>query len=363
VLVGVWFLLPAVTFLLTIAGNQSDLTDSLSWAGYGALAFFSIFFTLVLARDFLLTSARVTLKFLDLIRFGPKRGETSEPSDGVLARRQFLVQTTNLGILGIAAPLMAYGVYEARRRALLEEITVPLKDLPPAFDGFRIVQFSDLHCGPTIKRRYVERLVEQLHGLQADCIVFTGDLVDGSVPRLRKEVAPLRELATNHDLYFVTGNHEYYWGAQPWVEEAARIGFKVLLNEHRVLQKGEASIVLAGVTDYGAGSFIPSHASSPKAALDGSPSGAVKILLAHQPKSIYEAEAAGVHLQLSGHTHGGQFFPWDYLGRLAQPYIKGLHKHGRAWVYVTRGVGYWGPPIRLGIPPEVTIITLKTSFS
>ena len=121
-------------------------------------------------------------------------------------------------------------------------------------------------------------------------------------------------------------------------------------------------MVIAGVTDYGAADFVPSHASNPKAALDGSPPDTVKILLAHQPKSIFDAEAVGTHLQLSGHTHGGQFFPWDNLARLAQPYLKGLHRHGKAWIYVNRGVGYWGPPIRIGIPPEITVVNLTASL-
>ncbi len=374
VLVGIWFLLPVVTFSLTVTGKQSDLSEAFSWVGYGALALLSIVFTLILARDILLGGGRVAQKIYRLaspsfrLRKVAERDRAPVPGSAETtqfspARRQFLVQTTNAGILGITAPLMAYGVYEARHRAVVEEVNVPLRGLPPAFEGFRIAQFSDLHAGPTIKRPYVERLVEQLQGLKADCIVFTGDLVDGSVTRLREVVAPLRELAADHDLFFVTGNHEYYSGALPWVEEADRMGFKVLINEHRVLRRENATVVIAGVTDYGAGSFVAGHASSPKAALAGSPPDSVKILLAHQPKSIFEAEPAGAHLQLSGHTHGGQFFPWDYLARLAQPYIKGLHRYGNTWVYVSRGVGYWGPPIRLGVPPEITVITLKAAFN
>ena len=376
VLIVLWLIIPSVTFLLTILGRQSQTIDILSWAGYGLIALFSIVFTLVLVRDLLIVIgkglvalgggvARIFQHPLMKLRShsgnDPKEKNGEAPS--AAGRREFLVQATNLGILSASAPLLGYGIYEARRRADIEQVFVPIAELPPELEGFRIVQFSDLHAGPTIKRPYVERLVEQIDDLKADLIVFTGDLVDGSVAHLRDDVAPLRELTTDHEVYFVTGNHEYYSGVLPWLEEADRLGFTVLINEHMVLQRGKARFVLAGVTDYGAGSFIALHESDPRKALAGAPIGLVKVLLAHQPKSIYEAEPAGATLQLSGHTHGGQFFPWDHLARLAQPYIKGLHKHGSAWVYVSRGVGYWGPPVRLGIPPEISVITLKASLA
>jgi hypothetical protein len=205
----------------------------------------------------------------------------------------------------------------------------------------------------------VEGIVEQLLDLQGDLIAFTGDLVDGSVPWLRDDVAPLRELEGQYGKFFITGNHEYYSGVEPWVKEATNLGFDVLLNEHRIIQRGESRIVLAGVTDYSGGDFIASHRSDPSKALEGAPEGLVRILLAHQPRSIHAAVKARVDLQISGHTHGGQFFPWNHLATLNQPYIKGLHKHESVWIYVSRGTGYWGPPLRLGIPPEITVITLR----
>jgi predicted MPP superfamily phosphohydrolase len=241
---------------------------------------------------------------------------------------------------------------------VIERVSIPVTGLPVEFHGFRIAQFTDLHVGPTIKRDFVERVVEQLQGLDADLIAFTGDLVDGSVGWLRDDVAPLAALRAKNGVYFVTGNHEYYSGASPWIREARRLGFDVLMNEHRVLRKGGAGLVLAGITDYGAGEFIPAHRSDPAAAVSGSPEGMIRVLLAHQPRSVFAAEQAGVAVQLSGHTHGGQFFPWNHLATLSQPYIKGLHRHGRTWVYVSRGTAYWGPPVRLFNPPEITVVTL-----
>jgi hypothetical protein len=288
------------------------------------------------------------------------RGLPSAAADDLdLQRRSFLVHSTNLGILGLSGVASVYGFHEAHERAAkIEEITIPLSGLPTEFEGFRIVQFTDIHVGPTIKRKFVERVAGQVESLRADLLAFTGDLVDGSVPWLRDDVAPLKDLSAPYGKFFITGNHEYYSGAEPWVEEAERLGFTVLLNEHRLIQRNGARIVLAGVTDYSAGDFVRSHASDPAAAVAGVPEGLVRVLLAHQPKSIFAAAHAGYGLQISGHTHGGQFFPWDYLGRLNQPYIKGLHKHENIWIYVSRGTGYWGPPLRLGIPPEITVIRL-----
>ena len=349
-----WFLLPIVPFLFFLNGVQSTTVDLVSWGGYVALGLFSLVFTFVLIRDAVLVIRSGGKRIANLIR--RRSGQETNATD--IERRRFLLYSTNIGIVGGAAVLTGYGVYESHKRADVEEVDIPLENLPPEFDGFRIVQFSDIHVGPTIKRRFVEGIAEQVDGLKADCLVFTGDLVDGSVSWLRDDVAPLKDLVAPFGKFFITGNHEYYSGAMPWIEEAGRLGFDVLLNEHRIVQHGEGRIILAGVTDYGAGDFIPEQTSNPAMALANAPTGVVRILLAHQPRSIFEAARVGIDLQLSGHTHGGQFFPWNYLATLSQPYIKGLHRYDKTWVYVNRGTGYWGPPLRLGIPPEITVIKL-----
>jgi predicted MPP superfamily phosphohydrolase len=355
IVVGVLFLLPQVPFLLLVSRVEAAWMDLLSWAGYIILGLFSLVLTGFVLRDLVLLLTQLAAKAAEVLSSGQRDG--GQPFDK--ERRRFVVHSTNLGIMSLAAISGGYGLYESRRRATIEEVTVPLEGLPKEFNGFRIAQFTDIHVGPTIKREYVEGVVEQLNELQPDMIAFTGDLVDGSVGWLKDDVAPLRELSAPHGRYFVTGNHEYYSGAGPWVEEAGRLGFDVLMNEHRMLTRGEGRIVLAGVTDYSAGQFDPDGASNPAASIADAPAGVVRILLAHQPRSIHKAAAAGFDLQLSGHTHGGQFFPWNYLAALNQPYISGLHKHGGTWIYVNRGTGYWGPPLRLGIPPEITVITLK----
>jgi len=199
-------------------------------------------------------------------------------------------------------------------------------------------------------------------------VAITGDLVDGSVPELREHVAPLADLRARHGSFVVTGNHEYYAGAQAWVEELRRLGLKVLMNEHvllpgaaspRVDGAGASALLLAGVTDFHAGHFDAAQASDPARAVAGAPPAvATRVLLAHQPRSAPAAAAAGFQLQLSGHTHGGQFWPWNLFVPLQQPWVAGLHRLQGMWVYVSRGTGYWGPPKRLGAPSEITLVRL-----
>jgi hypothetical protein len=331
--------------------------DILSWVAYLSLGFVSLLFTGLVIRDLIaLFSAGAQKAFLlarDLFGSPSVALDLPDPE-----RRRFLVQSMNFGILGISGALTGYGLYEARRRPAIVEVAVPLPNLPNDLEGFRILQITDIHAGLTVKRKFVETIVEQANELAPDIIAFTGDLVDGSVPHLRSEVAPMAELSARYGRYFITGNHEYYSGAEPWVEEADRLGFTVLLNEHRILQHGSGRILLAGVTDYSAGQFVKSHASNPEAAISGAPPSDVKILLAHQPRSLYAALPLGFDLQISGHTHGGQFFPWNLLAALGQPYIAGLHKHENMWIYVSRGTGYWGPPIRLAARSEMTVVKL-----
>lgn len=345
------FLLPQIPFFLLVNRREGVWTDGLSWIGYVALGFFSLALSGTVLRDALLLVKGVIGRAIAVVVGGRASNVDKQ-------RRNFLIHSSNLAVLGLSAAGAGYGFYEARRRADIENVRVPIAALPPEFDGFRILQFTDIHVGPTIKRRYVEGVVEQIGSLNADLIAFTGDLVDGSVPWLKDDVAPLRELRAPHGVYFVTGNHEYYSGEGPWITEAGRLGFDVLINEYRIIEWGDARLVLAGVTDYSAGDFNQDHISDPVRAVAGAPLDVPRILLAHQPRSIEAAQHAGYVLQLSGHTHGGQFFPWNHLATLNQPYIKGLHKRGDTWVYVSRGTGYWGPPLRIGIPPELSVITL-----
>jgi predicted MPP superfamily phosphohydrolase len=322
-----------------------------AWVVYVGLGFLSLLFTALIIRDGLLLGAK-GLELLSSI-VSPSARIALDPS-----RREFLMQTTNLAVIGVAGALTGYGVYQARRRPGIVEITIPIPRLPAAFVGFRIVQITDIHAGLTVKRDWIETVAAQVRELSPDLIAFTGDLADGSVEYLREHVAPLADLTAPAGKFFVTGNHEYYSGAEAWVEEARRMGYTVLVNEHELVSRSGSSIVVAGVTDTSGGTFLPHHASDPGKAVAGAPSDAVKILLAHQPRSLYAALPLGFDLQISGHTHGGQFFPWNLLATLGQPYISGLHKQENTWVYVSRGTGYWGPPVRLAARSEISVITL-----
>ncbi len=354
VLVALIFFLPQIPFLFFLNGAQSGVLDLLSLLGFVVMGFLSLLFTFIFLRDVMVLVGKAT-RWIGRTMRGSGGGEIDRE------RRRFIIHSSNIGIAGVAAAATGYGFHEARQRATIEEIDVPVAGLPDGFDGFRIVQFTDLHIGPTIKRKFVEGIAEQLQALKGDLLAFTGDLVDGSVAWLRDDVAPLQELTAPFGKFFITGNHEYYSGVESWVKEAQRIGFDVLLNEHRVVERNGSRIILAGITDYSGGDYVPGHLSDPKAAFHNAPEGLRRILLAHQPRSIYASISTGIDLQISGHTHGGQFLPWNYFAALNQPYIKGLHRHGNAWVYVSRGTGYWGPPLRLGNAPEITVITLRNT--
>ncbi|MES2937126.1 MAG: metallophosphoesterase [Pseudomonadota bacterium] len=311
--------------------------DRLAWAGFLAMGLFSSLFVLAVLRDVLLLGAGL---------LAPATGARLEAATAM-----------GVPLLGIALTLL--GLFNARRLPRVKTVEIPLPGLPEALHGFRLVQISDLHVGPTIRATYVQAVVDAVNALQADAVVLTGDLVDGSVEELAPHVAPLAALRSAHGSYAVTGNHEYYSGAGPWIAHLRRMGMRVLMNEHVVIERAGARLVLAGIPDHGAGHFDASHAPDAAAALRGAPAdAAVRLLLAHQPRSLHGALAAGFDVQLSGHTHGGQFLPWNFFVRLQQPHTAGLHRIGKLWLYVSRGTGYWGPPKRLGAPSEITQVVL-----
>lgn len=313
----------------------------LMWAGLVALGAFSTLFVLTALRDVGLV---VVLALAALL-----------PAPVAVAD---YIRWSAVAVPVLTALLTLIGYVNARRVAQVRSVDVPIESLHPSLVGFTIAQITDVHVGPTIARQYVEAIVDIVNGLDADLVAITGDLVDGSVPQLAHHTAPLARIAARHGTYFVTGNHEYYSGVHPWIGELRRLGVTVLLNEHIVLDHDGAGIVVAGVTDPSAHHFDPSHRSDPAQAIAGAPSSAVKLLLAHQPRSALAAARAGFDLQLSGHTHGGQFLPWNFFVRFQQPFTAGLARLGTLWVYTSRGTGYWGPPKRLGAPSEITRLRL-----
>ncbi|HSC00792.1 MAG TPA: metallophosphoesterase [Burkholderiaceae bacterium] len=323
----------AILIPLAFFGRRSRdraRADRFSWAGMLALGAFSTLLPLTLLRDALLLLAWPF---------------------GIAAIESWSAIAVPL----LAAVIVAIGFVNARRTAGVREVEVPVAGLPAALHGFTIAQISDIHVGPTIKGPYLQRIVDAVNALQADAVAVTGDLVDGRVHDLAPHVAPLAALRSRHGTFFVTGNHEYYSGANEWIAELQSLGVQVLLNEHVVLRHEGAHLVLAGVADPSAHHFEPRHKSDPQRALHGAPADvALRVLLAHQPRSAEAAARAGFDVQLSGHTHGGQYWPWNLFVKLQQPYTAGLHRLEQLWIYTSRGTGYWGPPLRFGAPSEIT---------
>ncbi len=349
------------TIVLRRAGLENVAIDGIAGAGYLGFGFVSFLFAFFVLCDLVRMPVALLKKMVVLPVKGPDQ-ESSGRSLEDPGRRRFLFSGMNYGMMAGSFVLTGYGVSQAQRIPEIKEVLIPIVGLPDDLKGFRIVQITDIHVGPTLGRSFVEGVVQAVNGLKPHVIALTGDLADGTVEQLADDVAPLRNLESSYGKFFVTGNHEYYSGVLEWVEKVKSLGFTVLLNEHRVICSGRGRLVLAGVTDYRGGQFIPSHQQNPQKALEGCPATDVKILLAHQPKSIFEAAAAGYDLQISGHTHGGQFFPWNLFVGLFQPYVSGLHTHEKTQIYVSRGTGYWGPPVRVGSPSEITLIQL-TSLS
>lgn len=334
----------------TRLGGDTAGVRALQWVGLWLFGLTSVLFFLVLFSDVIGGAAQGMRRVLSSANPAP-------PDDP--GRRGFMGKVASMGAVATSGGVGGVGLAQATQLPEVVEVEVPIDGLPEAFDGYRIVQLSDVHVGPTIRRDHLQGIVERANGLDADLAVVTGDLIDGYVADLRDEVAPLAGFRGRDGAYFVTGNHEYYWDGPAWCEEVARLGLTVLNNEHRVISRGDARLLLAGCTDVKAGDLVPEHASDPAGARAGAPDCDVSILLAHQPRSIDAAAEAGYDLQLSGHTHGGQYFPFSLLVHLAQPYVAGLAKHDNTWIYVSRGTGYWGPPMRVGAPHEITLVTLR----
>jgi predicted MPP superfamily phosphohydrolase len=256
-----------------------------------------------------------------------------------------------------AVATIGYGMVAARR-VRVERREIVLDRLAPAFDGFTIAAVSDIHLGPFVDGADLAGIVAMINSARPDAVAVVGDLVDGGVDELGPAAAPLRDLAA--PTYFVTGNHEYFSDAADWVAYLPTLGVRVLRNARETLRRGDAVLHIAGCDDRTAAtSGVAGHGFDLDAALRGRSPHEPVVLLCHQPVLVDRAVAAGVDLQISGHTHGGQLWPITHLALIDQPVLSGLVKVGGTWLYVTRGTGFWGPPARVGSPPEITVLVLR----
>jgi predicted MPP superfamily phosphohydrolase len=348
-LVALFLSIPiTVTSRLALPGLSATLGwISLPWMALGGLTFVTL-----IALDAVQLASRLVRARRSAARAAPV---------SALSRRQFIARVTGGTALAIGSGSVARGMAEARGDHEVVDVEIALARLPRALDGFTIVQLSDLHAGMTIDRGFVERVVDRANRLAPDLIALTGDLVDGRVEELRPSIEPLGRLRARHGVFAVTGNHEYYSGADPWIAELTRLGARYLRNQRVAIGSAAASFDLAGVDDYSAVGW-PGHGEDLPAALAGRDPARALVLLAHQPRQVHTAAQHGVDLQLSGHTHGGQIWPWHYIVRMQQGgLLAGRYQIGGTQLYVSRGCGYWGPPVRLLAPLEITRVILRTA--
>lgn len=351
VLIGTWTAL-VTHFYFRITQSYPKTAQILAWIGYTSLGPVSYLFCLALIRDLfcIISLGLMIIKKL----FGRKKRTTIFTPE----RRQFLYRASGYSFAALSLSSSVYGMACALQKPRVVDLSIPLDPAHKKLSGLTLIQFTDLHIGPTIKYPYVKAVCDTIRDLKGDIIVFTGDLVDGSVDHLSADVEPLRHIHAPLGKFFITGNHEYYSGVNDWLDMAKLLGFTPLVNEHRLIRYNNHTLTMAGVTDIRGGAFMKKHVSNPHQAARGCPADSYKLLLAHQPTSIYEAANAGFDLQLSGHTHGGQYFPFGYFVRLEHPFVKGMFQHQNTKLYVSQGTGYWGPPVRVGTFPEITRITL-----
>ncbi|MCK6546060.1 metallophosphoesterase [Myxococcota bacterium] len=326
--------------------SRSKLGDfarrpAVRWLSYMSMAFVSVLFALVALRDLVWGLGVIT----EALSPGLVPGVTVE-----------LARASSLGAIALATVMTAWGYLSVKRGARTVRLKVRIPGLPKSFAGFRIVQLSDIHIGESVRRPHIERLVRDVNALDADLVAITGDLVDGSVAHLAEHAAPLAELSSKHGTHFVAGNHDHYSGIGAWAQHLRRLGMTVLHNEHRVIRRDVHELVIAGVDDLSA---TDDPEGDLRRALRGASPEAVRVLLAHHPKTALATHVERVHLQLSGHTHGGQFFPWNLAVKMVHGFAAGLYRVGDTWLYVSRGTFYWGPPVRLFAPAEITVLELE----
>jgi predicted MPP superfamily phosphohydrolase len=314
------------------------------WLGFAFQTFF-----LLLAIDLVKGVGRVG------IRLAGMEPVWSDPAHALLAWR-----VTAGGAAAVTVLATLFAIWWGLTRLAVRRLEVPLPRLPRALDGFTILHLSDIHLDLVHGREWLEGVVEKANALQPDLIAITGDLAEGSVAQFGGDAEPIRKLTAPHGVFFVTGNHEYFHDLSGWLSFLEDVGVRVLRNERVPIGTAEDRFDLAGVDDHEGARLAPGHGPDLGKALDGRDPQREVVLLAHQPRIMREAVRADVGLVLSGHTHGGQIWPFSYLVYLQQPYVRGLKEENGTHLYLSSGTGFWGPPMRLGTTAEIALITLRS---
>ena len=314
------------------------------WLGFAFQSFF-----LVLAVDAMRWIGKAALRLAGMAPFW------AEGSAALLAWR-----VTAAAAVGTVFLATAFAIWWGLTRLVVRRIEVPLPRLPAGMDGFTVLHLTDIHLDLVHGRKWLEGVVARAKSLDADLIAITGDLAEGSVAQFGYDAEPIKDLSAPHGVYFVTGNHEYFHDLQGWLSYLEAAGVRVLRNERVAIGNEEAGFDLAGVDDHDGARIAPDHGPDLARALEGRDPDREVVLLAHQPRIMKEAAQQDVGLVLSGHTHGGQIWPFSYLVYLQQPYVKGLIQEGSTSLYLSSGTGFWGPPMRLGTTAEMALITLRS---
>lgn len=337
----------AVVMVATLFGEPA-LPRSLGWLSAPGYVWLGVMFYLW-----------VWLLVLELpvlaVRLVQRRRRSDHDPDRRLLLRRGAAVAAGVAAVGVSG----YGMSRAYAPPKVTRLAVPLARLDPRADGLRVAVIADIHVGPLYGAGQVERLVEIVNRLDADLIAVVGDMISSEVGKVRESAAPLRGMRSRYGSFFVTGNHEYYNGYEEWIEAADELGLRALRNQRVEIAHRGGVIDLAGVNDL-EGSRYDDPPDYAAALADRDPSVPV-LLMAHQPVQVHEAAAYGVDLQVSGHTHGGQLYPFDVMVRAEQPVVSGLAEVDGTQVYVTNGAGFWGPPIRVGADPEVTLLELRSA--
>ncbi|MGW4701274.1 metallophosphoesterase [Streptomyces sp. NPDC004285] len=362
-------LLSLAALVSSRAGAPFPVQQAVAWPGFLWLA---VLLYLVMAllvgeavRPLLLARTRrraaepVALSVSVPVEAAPEEAVAAEavPASGAgdVSRRLFVARAVGGSAAAVALGTVGYGTYGVLRGPRVKRVTVPLARIPRAAHGYRIAVVSDIHLGPILGRAHTQRIVDTINSTQPDLIAVVGDLVDGTVENLGPAAEPLARLRARHGSFFVTGNHEYFSGADAWVDHVRELGLHPLRNARVEVPAG---FDLAGVDDVAGES--EGHGPDFVRALGDRDRARAAVLLAHQPIVVHDAVRHGVDLQLSGHTHGGQLWPGDHLAELANPTVAGLERYGDTQLYVSRGAGAWGPPVRVGAPSDITIVELAS---